>query len=133
MIKSIPPPKPKYPGWLFMSYAYASVLVVYTLAQLVGLGGFDFAGIAYETPGSPLAVIAKTGVFIFALPFLLRLHLSPLARATSALLSLVAAILLVADLPMFVGVLAVPMAIVSFKVLQGERAIKACVPRAGHS
>jgi hypothetical protein len=64
----------------------------------MGVGGFDFAGISYETPGTPELAITVAALQIFSVPFLLRLPLSPLARFISATFALVTPFFLLAAL-----------------------------------
>ena|SRR5687768_3753266 len=98
MIKPTPAPKVIAPEWLVLPYAYAATLTVLALATLMGVGGFDFAGISYETPGAPELAITVATLHILSLPFLLRLPLSPLARFISATFSLVTPFFLLAVL-----------------------------------
>lgn len=138
MIKAIPAPKVRYEKWLVLPYAYAASLTLLAVAVLMGVGGFDFAGISYETPGTPELAITIAAMQIFALPFLLRLPLSPLARFISATLALVAPIFLLATLGYLAsqGVVAfnavallgagllVALGIISFIVLNGQVALR---------
>lgn len=94
MVKSTPPPKVSNNRFWLIPYGYAGLLIVLTGLQLVGFGGFDFAGIELETEGEAGWILSLVFAEIFALPFLLRLTLSPLARQVSTLLSLVAPVLL---------------------------------------
>lgn len=98
MIKPTPAPKVIAHEWLVLPYAYAAVLTLLAVATLMGVGGFDFAGISYETPGTPELAITVATLHIFSLPFLLRLPLSPLARFISATFSLVTPFFLLAVL-----------------------------------
>jgi hypothetical protein len=138
MIKAVPAPKVRYEKWLVLPYAYAASLTVLAVAILMGVGGFDFAGISYETPGTPELAITTAAIQIFALPFLLRLPLSPLARFISVTLALVGPIFLVATLGYLAaqsvlafnaiallgaGLLAV-LGIASFVVLNGHAALQ---------
>lgn len=138
MIKATPPPKVKDTRLLAIPLLYAVGLAVLALLQLIGFGGFDFAGINFETQGSSAAIIAMSASEIFALPFLLRLHLSPLARACSAVLSLAAPLLMLGNaifmrdqisapitpLELTLGAVLGILAISSFNILQGEEALK---------
>lgn len=123
MPKPTPSPKVKDRSLLVVPYGYASFLAALALVQLIGFGGFDFAGISYETKGSATMVMLLSGVEIFALPFLLRLSLSKLARACSASLSLVAPILLFAYIPVL-GLLLAPLAVGSFVMLNGAQVFR---------
>lgn len=138
MIKAVPAPKVQYKKWLILPYAYAASLTFLAVATLMGVGGFDFAGISYVTPGTPELAITIGAMQIFALPFLLRLALSPLARFISATLSLVAPFFLLATLGYLAaqgvvafnaiallgaGLLAL-LAIASFVVLNGQAALR---------
>lgn len=113
MITATPAPKVRYAKWLVVPYAFAASLVLLTVAILMGIGGFDFAGIRYETPGEPLLTITIAGLSIFSLPFLLRLPLSRLARFLSATFSLVA--------PLFTA------AVICYLMSQGVLAVHAAV------
>lgn len=138
MIKATPPPKVKDQRLVVVPLLYAVGLAVLALLQLVGFGGFDFAGINFETQGSSAAIIVMSAAEIFALPFLLRLNLSPLARACSALLSLAAPLLMLGNaiflrdqtaapitpLELTLGAVLGVLAITSFNILQGEEAVK---------
>jgi hypothetical protein len=138
MIVATPAPKVRHSQWLVVVYAYAVSLMILSVAALMGLGGFDFAGIAYETPGEPAFVVFIAALQIFSLPFLLRLPLSKLARFFSATFSLLNPIFLVANVAylMFAGVftphyltlaggaLLVAIGAVSFVVLDGRKAVR---------
>lgn len=89
MIKATPAPKARYPKLLFLSYMYAAVLAVLAVVQLMGISGFEFAHVSYQTPGLPGLTAVIAGLEIFALPFLLRLDLSWLARFFSGTFALV--------------------------------------------
>lgn len=95
MVKSTPSPKPSDPKLLFVAYLYALVLVGLVLFELVGFGGFDFAGIEFEVIGQPFWVFSLALVQVFALPFVLRLNLSPLARCFSAYFCLLAPVIFI--------------------------------------
>jgi hypothetical protein len=138
MIKAVSAPKVRYEKWLVLPYTYAAAFTILAVATLMGVGGFDFAGISYETPGTPELAITVAAMQIFALPFLLRLPLSPLARFISATLSLVAPFFLLATLGYLAaqgvvafnaiallgaGLLAV-LGVASFAVLNGQAALK---------
>lgn len=138
MIKATPAPSPKYPQLVFWPYIYAAILGGLAVVQLMGLGGFDFAGIRYQTPGVPGMIVLIAGLEIFALPFLLRLHLSTLARFLSGLFSLVTPLFILAHVvylsveemmatswPAIIAAVAlVAMSILSFIVLDGQRALR---------
>lgn len=138
MIKATPPPKVKNANWLVVPIGYAGLLAALALAQLVGFGGFDFAGINFETQGSAGAIMVLAATEIYALPFLLRLNLSPLARACSAILSMAAPLLLLANalflrdqtvapfmpIELVLGGALGILALASFWVLDGDKALK---------
>lgn len=139
MVKAYPAPKPRRPQWLWIVYSYILCLGAGTVAALMGLGGFDFAFIAYTTPGMPAATVTIAGLAIFSLPFLARLTLSTLARAWSALFAVVTPFVLLAYLTLLMiqpiiipngfilvaaGVLAL-MGLASFTALGGNRALAA--------
>lgn len=138
MVKAQPAPKIKNTKWLTVPYLYATVLVILAVTQLMGVGGFDFAHIKYQTAGSPVMIMIIAGLEIFALPFLLRLSLSPLARFFSALFAVTVPYFLVAHqayllsentIPLniwnvFGAVLLIPLALVSFITLKGGRALR---------
>lgn len=138
MIKKTSPPKVENGNWLIIPIGYAAMLGALALIQLIGFGGFDFAGINFETQGTAVAVITLAAIEIFALPFLLRLNLSPLARACSAVLSMVAPLFLLTNaiflrdqatapimpLELILGAALGILAFASFWVLDGEKAIK---------
>jgi hypothetical protein len=94
MVRSTSAPKVRTPQLLGITYLYAIVLTALAVVQLMGVGGFDFAGIDYQTPGTPGVIVALAGLEIFSLPFLLRLKLSKAARTLSALFSLLTPIFL---------------------------------------
>ena len=93
MVRSTPAPKVTNGQLLLVPYLYAGILIILAGLQLVGFGGFDFAGIALNTQGEPWWILSLVFVEVFALPFLLRLNLSPLARSVSAFFCLLAPIL----------------------------------------
>lgn len=138
MITATSAPKICHEKWVALPYIYAAILTVLALVTLMGVGGFDFAGISYETPGTPELAITIAAMQIFALPFLLRLSLSPLARFISATLALVTPVFLAATLGYLVsqevitfnatallgaGLLTV-LGIASFIVLNGQLALR---------
>lgn len=88
-IRALPAPKLAYPKLAAVPFVYALALVVLSSLQLLGVGGFDFGGISYATPGQPFWVVGLACAEIFALPFVLRFSLSPLARVCSAVLTLI--------------------------------------------
>lgn len=136
MAKPTQPPKVTNQQLVFIPYLYAAMLVVLSGLQLVGFGGFDFAGLSLETQGEPWWVLSLVFVEIFALPFLLRLQLSPLARSLSVFLSLLAPVLfflLVAagatgltgkESDYAISVAMICFACASFSILGGEKAIR---------
>ena len=137
MIQSTAPPKVEDLRLLAVSFVYATMLATLAAVQLLGFGGFDFAGIQLSTPGVAWVIMALAAVEIFALPFLLRLNLSPLARAVSALLSLAAPLLYLVNVvfirdqivipltmtELTIGALLGLLAIWSFNILKGEQAL----------
>ncbi len=138
MIQATLPQKVSDPRLLVVTLVYAAMLAVLALLQLVGFGGFDFAGIQIETQGPVAAIIALAAAEIFALPFVLRLKLSPLARACSAVLSLLAPLLYlslaifirdqtlypITSIELIVGALMGILAISSFNVLSGDQTLR---------
>lgn len=136
MVRPTPPPRVTKRHLLVIPYLYAAILVILVGLMLVGFGGFDFAGFAFETQGKPWFILSLVLVEIFALPFLLRLNLSPLARSISAVLSLLVPILfflyvavgtngLFSRIPDYVVALVMfYLAGASFRVLHGENVIK---------
>ena len=138
MITPTPAPKPSYPNWLVVPYAQAFAVGLQAILILMGIGGFDFAGIAYETPGSPVLSITIAALFIFSLPFLLRLQLSPLARFLSATFTVAGPLFVLANAAylMSQGVLSMSVLAVvgcallvatgamSFVVLNGPKALR---------
>jgi hypothetical protein len=138
MVKAVPAPKVKNTKWLVIPYLYAAILLVLAVMQLMGLGGFDFAHIKYQTAGTPIMIVIIAALEIFALPFLLRLSLSPLARFFSALFAVATPYFLVAHqayllsenvIPLdiwsvFGTVLLIPLALISFVVLRGSGALR---------
>lgn len=138
MVKAVPAPKVKNAKLLAWPYAYAVVLAVLAVVQLMGIGGFNLAHISYQTSGAPVMIIIIAALEIFSLPFLLRLNLSPLARFFSALFAFVIPYFLVAhwayllsenaipfDVLSVLGTfLLVPLAIVSFVILRGYLALR---------
>lgn len=137
MIKPTPAPKVKYPRLLVVPYAYAVCLVALTLIQLVGMGGLSFGSFEYTTPGAPSLIILLVVLQILALPFVLRLPLSPLARFFSAKFTLAAPLVLFGsfiaidmstrtldspDILLSMGYVALGMA--SFWVLGGQEALR---------
>ena len=137
MIKSTPAPKMRHPSLIFVTYVYAAVLAGLAVVQLMGLGGFDFAHIVYETPGLPVLTIIIASLEIFAVPFLLRLPLSLLARFFSAIFTLVAPLFILANYVYIVAdtgvaldwfsilgaIFLVPFGVLCFVALDGQRAV----------
>lgn len=137
MIQATQPLKVKDKRLLVVPFAYAAGLAALALVQLVGFGGFDFSGIRLETAGPAWAIIALATAEIFALPFLLRLKLSPLARACSAVLALVAPLFYLTlaifirdqdtapltSLELTIGAVMGLLAITSFNILRGDEAL----------
>jgi hypothetical protein len=137
MVKAEPAPKIKDTRWLILPYAYAAILMILAVVQLMGVGGLDFAHITYQTAGTPVMIMIIAGLEIFALPFLLRLNLSPLARFFSALFAFVTPYFLVAHqayllsenaipldiLSIISTFLLIPLAVICFVILKGYKAI----------
>lgn len=95
MVKQTPPPplKTKNPRLTAIPYVYASILVVLALLQLVFFENLVAATAEYLRPitaeKATIVAVALISVQVFALPFLLRLPLSRLARLLSALIAYV--------------------------------------------
>jgi hypothetical protein len=138
MIQATAPLKVRDKRLLVVPIVYAVGLVALTVVQLIGFGGFDFAGIKIDILGPAWVILVLAAVEIFALPFLLGLRLSRLARACSAALALAAPILYlvfvvfirdqttapVTSLELITGSLLGIAAISSFNILGGEQALK---------
>ena len=138
MVIATPAPKPRYPSLAWVGYVYAVFLVIFAVALLMGIGGFDFANIAYETPGSPIMAIIVATLCIYAVPFAVRLHLSPLARFFSAVFSIAAPLFLagyvmylmsetmIVDgaLALFGVVVLLVLGVASFAALNGRAALR---------
>lgn len=136
MVKATPAPKPNKPQLIFLSYVYAAALVCVVLFELIGFGGFDFAGFEFEVIGQPFWVFSLALSQIFALPFVLGLNLSPLARAVSALLCLLTPFLFMAykifgavnlfgALDLALGLLLIILGVANFVLLNGKTAVEA--------
>lgn len=97
MVKPTLPPKLRHPRLVFVPYALALALIALVVVQLVGVGGLSFGNFSYTTPGSPAWIIFVAYIEIFALPFLLQLKVSPLARFFSAIFAILAPVLLFGD------------------------------------
>ncbi len=137
MVKSLPAPKVRHPQFLIAPTAYAVILVALVVVQLMGVGGFDFGGISYHTPGEPWIIAVLAGLQIFSLPFLLRLKLSVFARGFSALFSLITPVFVwleivylisTGDLPAnwyaaTASIALIVLGKISFMVLDGSKAI----------
>src|SRR5688572_25286765 len=136
-VKATKPPKAEEPGWMIVPYVYAAGLAIFAVLQLIGFGGFDFAGINFETQGTATSIIILSAVSIFSIPFLLRLTLSPLARACSAVLSLALPLLMlgnavfvrnqetamITSAELIIGAILGILAIASFNILSGDRVL----------
>lgn len=85
-------PAPISNGWLIVPFAYAGLLLVMILAQLMTFEKFipliASYGIWGGDIGAKITTVLIVTVEIFALPFLLRMDLSPLARLYSVIFSL---------------------------------------------
>ncbi len=93
MVKSTPPEKVKNKSYLVLPYLLAVALVVMVLAQLMSFEDFAKAIASYQSTtseGSVVIAVMLVALEIASLPFLLRLHLSPLARFLSVISLLVA-------------------------------------------
>ncbi|MGH7196627.1 MAG: hypothetical protein ACREGJ_02555 [Candidatus Saccharimonadales bacterium] len=93
MITATPAPKVKNTRLLVIVYAYALLVSVMALAQLMSFEEFIVVNASYlnidqSDPWAAIATIRFIGIGVFAIPFLLRLPLSPLARWFSALFAL---------------------------------------------
>lgn len=138
MVKAVPAPSVKNTKWLAFPFAYAAIIAVLAIVQLMGVGGFDFAHIKYQTAGTPVMIMIMASLEIFSVPFLLRLNLSPLARFFSALFAFVTPYFLIAheayllsqnavqlNVWSIIGeTLLIPLAIISFIVLKGYQALR---------
>jgi hypothetical protein len=123
---------------VWAAYVYAFLLAAFAVVILMGIGGFDFAHIMYETPGSPVMAIIVAALCIYAIPFVVRLHLSPLARFFSATFSVAAPLFLfgyimylmsetmIADgaLALFGSIVLLVLGIASFAALDGRKALR---------
>ncbi len=128
-------PKPKRPQYLFFSYLYAFLLLLIAVWQLVGVGIVGTA--PFVTADMPVLVIVLAAAEIFSLPFLLMLHISPLARMCSAALAVSTPFIMLAGLfyqgyyqfapeMWWYGVGAVALAglsLASFMILDGAKAM----------
>lgn len=94
MIKPTPAPSVINKKMLVVPYAYAAVLMLLVIWQLVMFERFApyVAGYLGDNSQASAAIIAMVliGMELFALPFLLRMPLSPLARFMSAGLAFMA-------------------------------------------
>ena len=95
MIKATTAPKPKDARLLVITYALATILAG---ATTLGLMKFEvvtpFLGSVFglEGTGAQVLVLFIAFFHVFSLPFLIRLSLSPLARALSAVLVLLTSV-----------------------------------------
>jgi len=90
VIKTTSPPPVRHKRLLIIPYTYVTALIVLILWQLIMLSTFtlylrDYLGTG-ATTAATLAILL-IGIEVFSVPFLLRLHLSPLARFCSAILA----------------------------------------------
>lgn len=88
MIKPTPAPKIENKKLIALPYAYAAILVVLIVWQLVMFERFapyvsSYLGEGTEATAAVLSMVL-IGMELFALPFLLRMQISPLARFFSA-------------------------------------------------
>ncbi len=90
LVKAVPAPKPRTPESAKISLLFAAILVIMAVAQLftfeefllhIALLNLPFGDIVTNAIG-PLIVVAE----VFALPFLLRMRLSPAFRYLSMFL-----------------------------------------------
>lgn len=137
-VKSYPASAPRYPKYVWVTFAYALALADMAVMSLIGVGGFDFAGISYTTPGLPVMTVTLAGMAIFALPFVLRLQLSVLARFLSALFALMAPVMLTGYISYLMSesiiqlnwlalagcVILIGFGGASFTILRGDRALR---------
>lgn len=138
MVVATPAPKPRYPALTWIAYVYAGLLTLSSVVVLMGVGGFDFAHIAYQTPGSPVMAVIVAALQIYAIPFVVQLHLSLLARFFSAMFTVAAPLFmlgyacylqgegLVTDgwLIILASAVLLLLGAVSFAVLDGRRALR---------
>jgi hypothetical protein len=96
-VKAIPAPKPKTKDVIKMTRIYAVVLIIFALCQIITFEKFLTLFQSFGLPGgTPFSHFLATFIIItelFALPFLLRVRLSPLARYISMLSGLLVAVL----------------------------------------
>lgn len=91
-IKSTPPPRVENKRLLIIPYTYVLVLISLAIWQLVALDSFipyisRYLEVDSVTSATTLVAMVLIGMEVFSVPFLLRLHLSPLARFCSAALA----------------------------------------------
>lgn len=137
MVRATPAPKAKYQSLLLIPYLYAAILAILAVVQLMGMGGFNFASIVYTTAGLPVMIVTVATLEIFAVPFLLRFSLSPLARFFSAVFALAApffvlgnmlygaseGLITIAWYEIAGGALLIALGVISFVVLSGPKAL----------
>ncbi len=86
-IKAVAAPAPKSQTYARIAWAYAAILVVMVVAQLFSFEKFIPLIADYWLPGGQGTTVLVAGVIVttevFALPYLLRMPLSPLMRACS--------------------------------------------------
>lgn len=87
-IQATPAPTPKSPLIEKMSVLLAGVFVIFAVAQLFGFEDLPYVIEAWHLPGAggDTAALLAAGIValeVLAVPFLLRMHLSPLMRIVS--------------------------------------------------
>ena len=89
-VKASPPTKPKTKDSIKVAYFYAAILAILVLAQLFTFEKFFLLLEDFGLPGGVPVAHLIGGIIVasevLALPFLLRLSLSPLMRITSMVL-----------------------------------------------
>jgi hypothetical protein len=89
-VKVTPAKKPRTPESQKVAYAYAFILIVLALSQLVNFNDFLTLLESFGLPGGVPVAHLLGGVIVvsevFALPFLLEMQLSPLMRVVSMVL-----------------------------------------------
>lgn len=84
-------PTPRTKDTIKIAYLYVGILAVFVLAQLATLSGFVTLVESWDLPGGTIGAYLLVDVILvaelLALPFLLRLKLSPLARIVSMIMT----------------------------------------------
>lgn len=85
--KSTPAPKPKTENTKIIAYIYAGILLVFVLCQLFSFDGFLVLLDSFWLPGGSMFARSLGGLIVIfelsAIPFLIGMRLSPLARFLS--------------------------------------------------